>query len=252
MTGGTVVVTGAARGVGLAICRRLLDDGVSIVAVDRDGDALAASGLERRATGVLVGDIRSWETHEQAALLGERAGRLAGWVNNAATSVTGSAHEVDAEHLEEALRLLLIGPLQGTAVAVRHLVAAGGGSIVNVSSIEALVALPGSFAYATAKAGLVQASRSVAVEYAAQGVRCNALLPGAIDTEGQRESAARTGDAARALREEASMAPIGRMGSPEEVAAVVAFLLSDQAAFVNGAAWTVDGGATAGIPRHGP
>jgi NAD(P)-dependent dehydrogenase (short-subunit alcohol dehydrogenase family) len=248
----SAVVTGAAMGIGLAVARRLAADGYHVVGVDRNAEALdrALGGLGGEATGV-TGDIADWSTHERAADAAEAAGSLRGWVNNAGIDVTSSAHEVDAEHIDRALRVLLHGPMYGTAVAVRRMLA-GGGAIVNVASIQGVVAFPGYFAYGAAKAGVVQIARNVCIDYAHRGIRCNTVLPGTILTAMTDSMMPDGPERDEALRTEGRLAPMGRIGEATEPAAAIAFLLSDEASYINGTSLTVDGGATARCFAYGP
>ncbi len=240
------VVTGAAMGAGRAIAAALLADGYHVVGVDWNADALDATGAELGAAfEPLHGDVGDWETHERAADAAERTAPLRGWVNNAGIDIQGGAHEVTAEEIARGLRVLQLGVMYGTAVAVRRMLPGRAGSIVNVSSIQGVAAFPRYYVYGAAKAAAVQVSRSVAVDYGPFGIRCNTVLPGTIETP-MTEQVLRT-DVPReeALRLEGELHPLGRVAQPEEIAAVVAFLLSERAAFVSGAAIPVDGGATA-------
>jgi NAD(P)-dependent dehydrogenase (short-subunit alcohol dehydrogenase family) len=135
--------------------------------------------------------------------------------------------------------------MYGTAVAVRRMLPGRAGSIVNVSSIQALAAFPCSFVYGAAKAAVLQVCRSVAVDYGPHGIRCNAVLPGTIETP--MLDAVLPGDVPRdeALRREGAPSPLGRVAQPMEIAEVVAFLLSERASHVSGAAVAVDGASTA-------
>jgi len=238
------VVTGAASGLGLATAEALRERGWEVVGLDVD-----EAGLQRAASAhglvPVVGSIADWAAHERAAEAAAELAPLGGWVNNAAIDLQGAAHEVDAEHVAAGLEVLLEGPMFGLAVAVRHMLPHGAGSIVTVSSIQAVATFPRYFVYGAAKAALLQATRSVAVDYGHAGIRCNAVLPGSIDTpmldvvipEGvsREESVAREG----------ALSPMGRIATPDEVANVVAFLLSDEASYVSGATITVDGASTA-------
>jgi NAD(P)-dependent dehydrogenase (short-subunit alcohol dehydrogenase family) len=242
----SAVVTGGARGLGAAIVEVLAGAGAHVVAVDLDGD-----GLQRTAARVegsvepLVGDVGRWETHELAADRAQRAAPLRQWVNNAGIDVQGGAHEVTPEQIERGLQVLQVGAMYGTAIAVRRMLPDRTGSIVNVSSIQGVTAFPRYFVYGAAKAALVMISKSVAVDYGPFGIRCNAVLPGTIDTPMLDEVLPEGVPREEAVRREGELSPMGRVATPAEVADVVAFLLSDKAAYVSGTAVTVDGASTA-------
>lgn len=243
-----VVVTGAAKGIGRAICERLRGDGLLLVAVDIDEVALseAAASLGPRCVP-LTGDIAQWSTHEAAVEAAAKAGELAGWVNNAGIDVQGAAHEVDERALRQALDVLQFGPMFGCSVAVRAMLPRRRGSIVNISSIQGTCAFPRFYAYQAAKAAVAMISKGIATDYGGYGIRCNAVLPGLVDTPMARAQLTSDfeGDIDEALRRYGELATLGRIGQPQEIADVVGFLLSDQASYVNGAAIPVDGGATA-------
>ena len=244
----TAVVTGAAMGIGRAIAEGLVRDGVHVVGVDRDADALAAAADEVGAAfEPLVGDVGDWETHERAADRAQAAGDLTGWVNNAGIDWVGAAHEIDAEHIEVGLRVLLHGPMFGSCVAVRRMLPARTGAIVNVSSIQGIAAFPRYFVYDAAKAGVLMATKSIAVDYGPFGIRCNALLPGTVETPMTYATLPRELDRQEALRREGMLAPMLRVGQPAEMAEVVLFLLSDRASFITGAEIVADGGAAARV-----
>lgn len=241
---GAVVVTGAAGGAGLAIARRARAAGHAVVGVDIDAERLARSAAESDLIPV-VGDVGAWATHEAAADAAARAGGVVGWVNNAGIDIQGAAHETTEADIERGFHTLLLGQLYGMAVAVRRMLPQRAGAIVNVSSIQAVATFPRYFVYGAAKAALLQATRSVAVDYAPYGLRCNAVLPGTIDTPMLDLVLPPDVPRDEALRREGELSPMGRIASAEEIAEAVWFLLSDASSYVTGASLVVDGGSTA-------
>ena len=247
------VVTGAAMGIGRGVASRLIGDGYTVVGVDWDAEAIAGAARELGAGLVpLVGDIGDWATHERAADLAGQHGVLTAWVNNAGVDWVGAAHEETEQHIADGLRILLMGPMFGSAVAVRRMLAGGGGAIVNISSIQGVAAFPRYYVYDAAKAGVLMATKSIAVDYGRHAIRANAVLPGCIETPMTYSTLPPDLSREEALRREGDLAPMGRVGQPDEIADVVAFLLSDRASYVNGAQIITDGGAMARCYAYAP
>ena len=233
------IVTGAGRGIGAAIARRLYVDGWSLVLGDVDADAvtLLAAELGRDAAPVLL-DVRDPAAWDHAVAIAREAGDLAALVNVAARTVVRDLFEITPEEWDDVLATNLRGPFLGIRAVGPLLRERGNGRIVNIASDSAFRGrgVTGTH-YATSKAGLLALTRRAAAALAPSGVTVNAVAPGTIDGETVRELA---GDR---IEELANDIPTGRLGRPEEIAALVAWLLSDEAAYVNGATMLADGGA---------
>jgi len=241
------LVTGAASGIGRAIAVRLAQEGAQVTVVDLNAAGGEETVAQIRATGgealFVHADVAD-EADVQRAIDAtvETFGGLHVLVNNAAWMAGfQTATETSVEEWDRALAVDLKGPFLFCKYALPHLVAAGGGAVVNIASVGGLVGFAGYAAYCSAKGGLIQLTRSVAIDYGPQGVRANAICPGYIDTPGVAEATADQ-EALRPVL--ANYTVLGRLGRPEEVAAAALFLASDEASYVTGTTLCVDGGWT--------
>lgn len=222
----SVLVTGAARGLGAATASRLHDSGYSVVGADLAGADLAL-------------DVRDPAAWERAACALEEAGEPWGLVNCAARTIVRDFFAIEPEEWDDVLAVNLRGPFLGIRAIAPLFRERGGGRIVNVSSDSAFRGRGVTGAhYASSKAALIALTRRAASALAADAVTANAVAPGTIDGETVRELA---GDR---IEELAAEAPLRRLGRASEVASLIAWLLSDDAAYVTGATLLVDGGAS--------
>ena len=251
------VVTGGGRGVGRAIVERLLGEQDAVVVLERDPAAL--TWLETHPASArlvpITGDAADERVAERAADLAQEAGTFSGWVNNAAVFRDASLHTDGSGAVLELIAQNFNPAVVGCGVAVRRFLAQDtlardtltqgtGGAIVNVSSHQAQRAVPGALPYATAKAALEGLTRALAVDYGPFGIRVNAVALGSITTERYKAFLAQQEppEAERLEEEMRLLHPLGRVGQPAEVAAAVAYLLSEDSSFISGVTLPVDGG----------
>lgn len=243
--GNSVVVTGAGNGIGQAVAALLVRRDWQVVGLDRDEAALKATALGLGPGFVpILGDVIHRVDHQRARAAAEQLGPLSGWVNNAGIERPTKARDLDENDVQALVSVNLVGTMLGCAVAAGSMHGRGG-VIVNMSSIHSLVGFPESFVYAATKGGIDALTRQLAVEEGTHGIRCNAVRPGAVMTPLTQSFLDAADDPAALLDEYAALHPIRRLIEPVEIARVVAFLLSDEASFINGESITVDGGATA-------
>jgi NAD(P)-dependent dehydrogenase (short-subunit alcohol dehydrogenase family) len=247
LDGKVALVTGGSKGIGRAIALTFADAGADLVLAARGREALdkAAREVEERGRRALAVPTDVTDLAQVDALVDKAVSDLGGvdvLVNNAGAAPFFSTVEVvRPEGFEKYFRVNFLSAVYCTRAAGPHLIARGqGASVINVASVAAFVASPGLTYYSTAKAALINLTRTVAQEWAGHGVRVNAIAPGWIETE-LNEDARRDPSFYETMR---SSIPLGRWGRAEEVAAVARFLASDEASFMTGSVVVVDGGQT--------
>jgi NAD(P)-dependent dehydrogenase (short-subunit alcohol dehydrogenase family) len=246
------LVTGAGSGIGRAAAARFAAEGAAVAVVDVDSDGAAGTADSIAATGgvalAVVGDVTdpgSIGAAVEAAVA--RFGHLDVLYNNAGVGSVGSVADAEEPDWDRCFAVNVKGTFLTSRAAVPHLEAAGGAAIVNQASVAALVGVAGLAAYCAAKGAVVSLTRSMAVDLAPRRIRVNALCPGTVYTPLMEPLmlARGEGDLELGLARTAAKYPIGRLGTPEEIAAAALYLASDAASFVTGSIFTVDGGMTA-------
>jgi NAD(P)-dependent dehydrogenase (short-subunit alcohol dehydrogenase family) len=242
-SGRTALITGAARGIGLACARAFVGEGAQVMIADIDaatGSAAAAElGAAARFVPCDVGDAAQVSRLLENTLAW--TGRLDVLVNNAAIIRSADFLELSEADFDAVLRVNLKGAFLVAQAAARVMVAAGGGAVVNLSSVNGITAIPNQAPYNISKGGVDQLTRVMAVALADKGVRVNAVAPGSILTDLLK--VVMQDDAAR--RKILSRTPLGRCGEPAEVARAVLFLASDEASYITGQILYLDGGRLA-------
>jgi len=247
----TVVVTGAASGIGAATARRLYEEGAAVVAADlRLPDVEAAVGdLNQDRIHAMAADVSDrTQVSRLIASASEHFGNLYGLVNSAGIRGVGNILDLEPEELDRVLSVNLVGTLNVCQAFVQSVAQTGNAcAIVNVTSAAGIRGVPNRLSYVASKFGVVGITQAMALDLAPLDVRVNAVAPGMIRTP---MTAPMFEDPADVEKIRAAH-PIGRAGEPHEIAAAIAFLLSEDASFITGAILPVDGGHTVGVPSFG-
>jgi NAD(P)-dependent dehydrogenase (short-subunit alcohol dehydrogenase family) len=246
--GKACIVTGAASGIGRATAERFAAEGGKVIAVDRSeaihevvAGITAAGGVAEAATADVSQRV---DVEAFVARCVELWGRVDVLVNNAGVNLPCIFHEATDELIERTFGVNIMGGMYATRAAIPHMLAQGGGSIVNMSSVNGLVSEPYLSVYSASKGAVLMFTKGIALDYAKQGIRCNVICPGWVDTPINHAHAEMMGGLDKVYASIDSFQPIGRPGEPSEVANVALFLASDESSLMTGSVVVVDGGMT--------
>lgn len=241
------LVTGGGSGIGRAIARRLAGEGAHVTILEAKPEAGEATATEIREAGgaarVLAADVSNTASMRTAF---DQLEKLHLLVNNAGIAHVGNVLNTAPEDLDRIYGVNVKGVYHGLHFGVPKLLASGGGAVVNIASIVSKVALQDRFAYGMSKGAVLTMTLSVARDFVDRGIRCNCVCPARVHTPFVDGFLAKNypGKEAEMMAKLSASQPIGRMGQPDEIAGLVAYLCSDEAAFVTGSAYDIDGGAT--------
>jgi len=252
-----IVVTGGALGIGRAAAEIFTERGGKVLIVDWDEtagkeacDSIAANGGTAIFAQADVSDRQAVETAVNAAA--DKFGGIDSLVVSAGIQRYGTAISTDDEQWDEVLGVNLKGAWNAARVCLPHIRLRGKGSIVNVSSVQALASQQNVLAYTVSKHGLLGLTRSIAMDFAKEGIRCNVVCPGTVDTPMLKWAASLDPDPQSVYDACNAMHPLGRIAQPREIAEVAVFLAHESSSFVTGSVWTADGGLLTqigGVPK---
>ena len=250
LRGKRVVVTGAANGIGRAIALRLTEEGARVVLADVDEEAAGAvaAGIGESGGEAVAQKTDVTRNGDVEALVGRAVSEWGGldvMVNNAGVGVAGTAVTTTQEEYERVMDVCVRGTFLGMKHAIPAVAASGGGSVINMSSVAALVGIVDRAVYSAAKGAILAMTRASAIDHVGEGVRVNCIAPGTVDTPWVARITSGYDDPEGARANMQARQPHGRFVTPEEIAAMAAYLASDESASVIGACMIVDGGVTA-------
>lgn len=242
-----VAITGGGAGIGLAIARAAMREGARVALIDLDGSLAEKSAKElgSGAWGFGADVTNAADVDKAFAAAAKAAGSLTGLVNNAGIAGFGSVHEAEAAAWDRIMSVNVTGTFLASKAVLPGMLERGKGAIVNFGSVAGMVGIPTMAAYCAAKGAVVNLTRQMAADYSGKGVRVNAVCPGTVAATSMGQQLLGSDNSPEVQARRLSKYPMGRFGTPEDIAEAVIFLLSDQAAFVTGAAFAVDGGMTA-------
>jgi NAD(P)-dependent dehydrogenase (short-subunit alcohol dehydrogenase family) len=247
LKGKVALVTGAARGIGRGIALKFAEEGAMVGVLDLNKEAcqqVVAEIKSKRGKAIaLPADVSKEKSVQNAvARLTEKFGACTVLVNNAAVMPAGKLHETNPEDVDRCLAVNLRGTYLVSRAVIPGMLAAGGGSIIHMSSVTGLLGLPGLAIYSATKGALIALARAMSTDYARLGIRVNSVSPGTIDSPMLHDFLAAQKNPEPLRKQFDEMHPIGRVGTIEEVANVFVFLASDESSFVTGSNYEVDGG----------
>ena len=247
LVGKRTIVTGAANGIGRAVALRLAAEGARVVLADLDEGAAKAVAAEMEG-GAVVHRTDVARDGDVEALVGRAVSEWGGldvMVNNAGVGVAGTAVSTAEDEYGFVMDVCVRGTFLGMKYAIPAIRDSGGGSVINMSSVAALVGIPDRAVYSAAKGAILAMTRASAIDHIGEGVRVNCIAPGTVDTPWVERITANYDDPERARADMRARQPHGRLVTPEEIAAMAAYLASDESASCVGACMVVDGGVTA-------
>ena len=244
------IVTGAGSGIGQASAIRLAEEGATVVCADRNSGSLEITkgliaNLNLKSESYVIDISESKSCDELVAHTVNTYGSVDILVNNAGVNLPGVFHEVSNETIDQTLDINVKGAMYLTRAAIPHMLKNNRGSIVNMSSVNGLVSEPFLSVYSASKGAIVMLTRGIALDYAKQGIRCNAICPGWVDTPINYAHAELLGGIDHVYSTISTFQPIGRPGTSREIANLVLFLASDESSFMTGSIVSADGGMTA-------
>ncbi len=247
------IVTGGAEGIGRSVATAFAKEGARVAVADINKeqgtvtvDQIVKSGGKAIFVRTDVSD--SSQVRNMVAETLQAFGRIDALCNNSGIVIYGDAAEMTEEDWDRVIGVNLKGTFLCSKYCIPEMLKVGGGSIVNIASVQALGSQARVAAYSASKGGIISLTHSIAVDFSAENIRVNAICPGTIDTPMVRRAAALEPDPDAAIRGWGKAHPIGRVGKPEEIAQAVLFLASEGASFITGAALVVDGGVMARLP----